>query len=250
MIAERFPLRYVYLTRKLKGDLMRYIRDVGMREVKTSSGVKRFRFALFECDRCGSIVERKKGDGLKQKKCCGGKSAIAPKGSDLHNRYVGMIQRCMAKDMGNKYYGGRGVKVCKEWLNFDNFARWALENGFKKNMQIDRIDVNGDYCPENCRFVTASENARNKRNNIHNDEQIKKIKMLYVTTPISQKELADKFGDSEGNISNILNGASWMIETEWDEFISSVSKAKMQLPSKIRKIWMSCFTDKIYGAKR
>lgn len=224
---------------------MIYIRDAGIKEVKTSGGVKRFRFALFECERCGSIVERKKGDGLKQKKCCGGKSKISPKGSDLHNRYVGMMQRCMSKSSKNKDYGGRGIKVCKEWLNFDNFARWALDNGFKKNLQIDRIDVNGDYCPENCRFVTAPENARNKRNNIHSEDDIKKIKMLYVTTPISQKELADMFGDSEGNISNILNGASWRIVTEWDELIPAVSRSKKELPSRVRKIWMSEFIDKL-----
>lgn len=63
-------------------------------------------------------------------------------------------------------YGGRGIIVCKEWLTVDNFLRWALENGYNDNLQIDRIDVNGNYCPENCRWVTAKQNCRNRRTNI------------------------------------------------------------------------------------
>lgn len=63
-------------------------------------------------------------------------------------------------------YGARGIKVCKEWLDSKTaFFDWALSNGYKKGLSLDRIDNNGDYCPENCRFVTQKEQNRNTRRN-------------------------------------------------------------------------------------
>lgn len=79
-----------------------------------------------------------------------------------------MIERCENKN-SNRYsdYGGRGIKVCEEWHDASTFIEWAFNNGYSDNLQLDRIDTNGDYEPKNCRFVTCSENNRNKRNN-HN----------------------------------------------------------------------------------
>lgn len=66
-----------------------------------------------------------------------------------------------------KDYGGRGIKVCKEWNeSCESFCKWALANGYKDGLQIDRIDNDGDYCPENCRFVTPKQNNRNRRNTV------------------------------------------------------------------------------------
>ena len=63
-------------------------------------------------------------------------------------------------------YGGRGVRVCEEWKNsFENFQIWALSSGYEETLTLDRIDVNGDYCPENCRWITHKEQQSNKRNN-------------------------------------------------------------------------------------
>jgi hypothetical protein len=66
-----------------------------------------------------------------------------------------------------KYYGGKGIKICDEWLkDFSSFYVWAAENGYKENLTLDRIDNDGNYCPENCRWVSQKEQIRNTSRNI------------------------------------------------------------------------------------
>lgn len=73
--------------------------------------------------------------------------------------WSGIKARCLNPlSVSYKSYGARGIKICKEWLSFQNFHNWAISNGYKDNLSIDRIDVNEDYSPENCRWVTVAEN--------------------------------------------------------------------------------------------
>ncbi len=65
-----------------------------------------------------------------------------------------------------QYYGKRGIKMCEEWLSdFRSFYQWSINNGYTNKLSIDRIDVNGNYEPSNCRWATSKEQNRNKRNN-------------------------------------------------------------------------------------
>ena len=75
-----------------------------------------------------------------------------------------MKRRCYCKK-DNRYnrYGGRGITVCKEWLDsFKSFYKWAVENGWENGLHIDRINNNEEYGPHNCRFVTRKESMRNQ----------------------------------------------------------------------------------------
>lgn len=83
----------------------------------------------------------------------------------LYNVWRGMKKRCYCQENENfKYYGGRGITICEEWRdNFEAFYTWAISNGYADNLSIDRIDVNGNYEPSNCRWATVAEQNRNKR---------------------------------------------------------------------------------------
>lgn len=88
-------------------------------------------------------------------------------GTRLYTTYRMMLARCEnPTDHHFKDYGGRGIKVCDEWKNsFNSFYEWAIANGYTDNLTIDRIDVNGNYEPNNCRWATNTQQQRNKRNN-------------------------------------------------------------------------------------
>lgn len=92
----------------------------------------------------------------------------APK-NRLYRIYKNMKQRCLnANDPHYHNYGGRGISICDEWLNdFDVFCDWALANGYDDSLTIDRINNNGDYKPDNCRWTDMHSQSRNKQTNIN-----------------------------------------------------------------------------------
>ena len=101
----------------------------------------------------------------------------------LYGVWLNMKERCRnPKNNHYKSYGGRGISVCDEWSNdYLAFRSWSLNHGYaeevrlsgRNNLTIDRIDVNGNYCPENCRWITNKENCLNKRNTLSDDERFR-----------------------------------------------------------------------------
>ena len=90
--------------------------------------------------------------------------------SRIYNIFHGMRQRCNNKNCSAyKNYGAKGIKVCPEWdsaMGFRSFYKWSIENGYQDNLTIDRIDNSKGYSPDNCRWITNSEQQRNKTNNV------------------------------------------------------------------------------------
>lgn len=90
-----------------------------------------------------------------------------PNNRKIQNFYYGMMRRCYEPKRHNyRLYGGRGITVCKEWHSYSVFRAWAYSNGWQHGLQLDRIDNNQGYSPNNCRFVRPKINANNRNDNV------------------------------------------------------------------------------------
>lgn len=124
-------------------------------------------YLSIKCRICGSITEgQSENINRNNRAACCNRSGFSY--TNVYRLWSTIKKRCYFKNFDNYHrYGGRGIKVCEEWLNSSKaFCEWAMKNGYKKGLQIDRKDTDGDYCPENCRFITPKENSRNKSNNL------------------------------------------------------------------------------------
>lgn len=130
--------------------------------------------------------------------------ACVGKRKSLYNSWCNMKQRCLNPNHP-KYgrYGGRGVKICEEWLSIKNFMKWAIDSGWKDGLSIDRIDNNGDYIPSNCRFISISENSRKKRTTKISFEDAKIIRER-IELGENPYKLAEEYG--------VVHGTIWFIQ--------------------------------------
>jgi len=134
----------------------------------------------------------------------------------LYNIWQHMKKRCFNINDGDyKNYGGRGITICPEWTNdYIKFRDWALNNGYKENLQINRILNDGNYEPNNCDWTTYKENNWNRSNNKLTLEIANEIRTLYKTKNYTQQELADKFGVKRLAILEVINKKSWNLTEE------------------------------------
>lgn len=131
-----------------------------------------------------------------------------------YNVWRNFLYRCYDENSSSyKHYGGRGIKVCDDWHNISKFVEWYDGNPQPDNTTIDRIDVNGNYEPDNCRWATPKIQARNKRNNTLTPDLVEKIREL-VGEIGNQREVGRMLGVSYKNINQVMRGRTWAAEDE------------------------------------
>ena len=131
----------------------------------------------------------------------------------IHRIWTGMKSRCRNKTTVNWHiYGGKGISVCKEWELFIPFYIWSIKNGYKEDLSIDRIDNNKNYCPENCRWSTITEQNNNKSNNIlFNGE--------------TARHASRRLGGCSNLVQSRINTHGWSLEKA---FKTSVDKTRLK----------------------
>lgn len=137
-------------------------------------------------------------------------------GSATYNVWASMIQRCRNPRAASfRNYGARGISVCERWHDFREFLRDMGD--VPAGRSIDRIDVNGNYEPGNCRWVTMREQQRNRTNNKLSAESVAVLRAEISRGVVTKKALAQKYGISAGYVSHIEHRRAWK-EIEPSEF--------------------------------
>ncbi|MEN1936018.1 hypothetical protein AAIE21_10425 [Paenibacillus sp. 102] len=161
--------------------------------------VKKGKLTYWECKcDCGNLTYSSVTDlRVGKKKSCG---CLAKKSRKLGNKTHGlknvnkrlyttwknMKSRCLnEKNKSYQYYGGKGVTICGDWLSYENFYNWAITNGYKDDLTLDRIDNHGNYDAENCRWVDRKTQTRNRDIT---------VKVLFRGKEVPITELAEKYG--------------------------------------------------------
>lgn len=178
-------------------------------DARSSNGTPLFWKA---CPQCGarSLVDKRRLDKPCHPCAMKARSTHGMSEDPLYRRWTGMVARCRYPSTTNfAYYGGRGIKVCPEWdQSFEAFRDWAQANGWDPALEIDRIDPDGDYTPENCRFIPHDMNSRIRRNARATQEQADEVKRM-LAEGLSVKAAAREAGVPYMTAWHIKNSGTW-----------------------------------------
>ncbi len=202
---------------------MRMIRSLGMRE--TTPGTRPQSWGLFECPYCGKEFELRLSHRKRNKSCGCHRSKLCSQAKTIHGLkrrgrqdplygvLSKMIERCENKNSKSyPRYGGRGISVCDEWRRDPAaFFLWAKEKGYRKGLEIDRIDNDGDYSPENCRWATHLENVRNSTRAVLDLEKVREMRRRFERGE-KASALARDYGVSRSAAYAAIKGETWKDE--------------------------------------
>lgn len=145
------------------------------------------------------------------------KTGGAIKGSPLnkmYNSWQNMKARCLNPNHPKYHrYGGRGITIEESWLDFSGFKDWAISSGWKEGLTIDRINIDGNYTPDNCQWVTASSNSRRKSTTKLTMIQANEIRKL-ASDGHCLHDLAERYNVSHGNVWFIVKNFTHVDEGE------------------------------------
>lgn len=190
----------------------RYGRLVAINPIRKNNGI----YWVCKCD-CGNTTEvlpQHLNRGLIRSCGCLRKDVSSKKNKKhgmsktrIYKEWKGIKERCLNKNNhAYKNYGGRGITICDEWLGengFEYFCDWAMQNGYQDNLTIERKDVNGNYCPENCCWIPIGDQALNTRANVY-------LEYNGESKPIAQ--WAKEYGINYQVFHNRVRNLGWNME--------------------------------------
>ena len=193
---------------------MRFGELVVIRRVEDYVSPKGYRGINWECIcNCGkTVVVRACNLRSGTSESCGCKRVKYPnklihggKDTKLYNVWTSIKQRCLnSNSKPFPDYGGRGIKICDEWMSdFIAFFDWAIDNGYIDGLSIDRIDNDGYYCPDNCRWVSSTVQQNNKRNNHI---------LTYNGESLTMSQWSQRTGIKYSKLKDRINKCGWSIE--------------------------------------